>query len=217
MWGLMHVFTRFLVCVVILVAAGDCGANSSLPGGDESVARARRAWRGDWHAVWQVEWDGAPVRGPLVAEVWHTGDGRIRIETLEAPSPALSGLILVDDGRTSWLYDVRHDDLEAESDNPVRIPLASDALDAIDWLFFSMEDGAVAVSSRDSLESGTAIRLNIVLPTGERAVLWVHDETGLPSRVELHSATWGEASFVTRSISIPEQPHPGLFVPPQQD
>jgi outer membrane lipoprotein-sorting protein len=152
-----------------------------------------------------------------VAEVWHAGDGRIRIETLEASSPALSGLILVDDGRTSWLYDVRRDDLEAGSDDGARIPMASDALDAIDWLLLGMDDGTLDVSGRDSLESGTAIRLNIVLPTGDRAVLWVHDETGLPSRVELQSVTWGEASFVTRSISTPEHPHPGLFLPPQQD
>ena len=211
----MRAFTRSLVYVVSLVAAVGCGVNPSLPGGDELVARAHRAWKGDWHAVWQVEWDGAPVRGPLVAEVWHADDGRIRIETLEAPSPALNGLILVDDGETSWLYDVRHNRLEAESDEPAKIPLASDALDAIDWLFLNMEDATVAVSGRDSLESGAAIRLNIVLPTGDQAVLWVHEKTGLPSRVELESVTWGEASFVTRSISIPDNPHPGLFAPLQ--
>lgn len=211
----MRAFTRSLVYVVSLVAAVGCGVNPSLPDGDELVARAHRAWKGDWHAVWQVEWDGAPVRGPLVAEVWHADDGRIRIETLEAPSPALNGLILVDDGETSWLFDVRHNRLEAESDEPAKIPLASDALDAIDWLFLNMEDATVAVSGRDSLESGAAIRLNIVLTTGDQAVLWIHEKTGLPSRVELESATWGEASFVTRSISIPENPHPGLFAPPQ--
>lgn len=213
----MRVFTRLPVYIVILVAAAGCGVNLSLPDGDESVARAQHAWRGDWHAVWQIEWDGAPVRGPLVAEMWHAADGRMRIETLEAPSPALDGLILVDDGETSWLYDVRHNRLEAESDEPARIPLASDALDAIDWLFLKMEDATVAVSGRDTLESGAAVRLDIVLPTGDRAAIWVHDETGLPSRVELHSATWGEASFATRSISIPEHLHPGLFASPQLD
>jgi hypothetical protein len=139
----------------------------------------------------------------------------MRIETLEAPSPALNGLILVDDGQTNWLYDVRHNRLEAESDESLRIPLVSDALDAIDWLFLNIEDATVAVSGRDSLESGVAIRLDIVLPTGDRAALWIHENTGLPSRVELHSATWGEACFVTRSISIPEHTHPGLFAPPE--
>ncbi len=211
----MRILTSLLVYIVILVAAADCGVHPSLPDGDVSVARAQQAWRDNWHAVWQVEWDGAPVRGPLVAEMWHADDGRMRIETLEAPTPALNGLILVDDGETSWLYDVRHNRLEAESAEPARIPLASDALDAIDWLFVKMDDATAAVSGRDTLESGAAIRLDIVLTSGDRAVLWVHDETGLPSRVELHSATWGEAYFTARSISIPEHLHPGLFAPTQ--
>jgi len=219
----MRILTSLLVYSVVLVAAAGCGANVSLPDVDGLVARTQQAWSDNWHAVWQVEWDDAPVRGSLVAEMWHANDGRVRIETLEAPASALNGLILVNDGETSWLYDARRDAghdasygrLEAESAEPARIPLASDALDAIDWLFLKMDDATLAVSGRDILESGVAIRLNIALPNGDRALLWVHDETGLPSRVELHSATWGEAYFTARSISIPEHLHPGLFIPPQ--
>jgi outer membrane lipoprotein-sorting protein len=210
----MRAFTRILACVVALVAAVGCGADPSLPDGDKLVARAQEAREGDWHAVWQIEWDGAPVRGPLVAEVWHAHDGRVRIETLEAPSPALNSLVLVDDGETSWLYDVRRNRLESGSDEPARIPLASDALDAVDWLFVNIEGATVAVSGRDRLESGTAIRLYIVLPTGDRAVLWVDEKTSLPSRVELESATWGEVSSVARSVGTREGLHPGLFAPP---
>jgi outer membrane lipoprotein-sorting protein len=215
----MRILTSLLVYIVVLVAAAGCGANVSLPDVDGSVTRTQQAWSDNWHAVWQVEWDGAPVRGSLVAEMWHANDGRMRIETLEAPTSALNGLIFVNDGQTSWLYDARHDArhnrMEAESAEPARIPLASDAVDAIDWLFLKMDDAMVVVSGRDTLESGAAIRLNIALPSGDRASLWVHDETGLPSRVELHSATWGEAYFTARSISIPERLHPGLFIPPQ--
>jgi outer membrane lipoprotein-sorting protein len=211
----MRAFTRTLVYIIALVAAVGCGAEPSLPNGDELMARARRAWEGDWHAVWQIEWDGAPVRGPLVVEVWHADDGRVRIETLEASSPALNSLVLVDDGETSWLYDVRHSRLESGVDEPARIPLASDALNAVDWLFVNIEGATVAVAGRDRLESGAAIRLNIILPTEDRAVLWVDEKTGLPSRVELESTTWGEISSVTRSIGIPESLHPGLFAPPR--
>jgi outer membrane lipoprotein-sorting protein len=211
----MRAFARLSVCAAFLVAVSACGEGSSLPDGDSLMAHAQRAWQADWHAVWQVEWAGAPVRGPLVAEVWHAADGRLRIETLEAPSPALSGLTLVDDGETSWLYDLRQDRLEAGSSKQIRIPLASDALDAIDWLFLGMEGATVNVSGRDTLESGLAIRSDVILATGDRAIIWVHGETGLPSRVELHSVVWGEASFATRSISSPERLHPGLFVSPQ--
>lgn len=210
----MRILITLLVYIVIAAPAVGCGVDSSLPDGDASVARARQAWRDNWHAIWQVEWDGAPVRGPLVAEMWHADDGRVRIETLEASTPALNGLILVDDGETSWLYDARHSRLEAESAEPARIPLFSDALDAIDWLFLKMDDATVVVSGRDTLESGAAIRLDVALPTGDRAVLWVHDETGLPSRVELHSAIWGEVYLTARSVSIPEYLHPGLFTSP---
>jgi outer membrane lipoprotein-sorting protein len=214
----MRFLTTLFVYIVILAPAASCDVDSSLPDGDETVARARQAWRDNWHAVWQVEWDDAPVSGPLVAEMWHADDGRVRIETLEAPTPALSSLILVDDGKTSWLYDARHDarrnHLEAESAEPARIPLASDALDAVDWLFLNIDDATVVVSERDILESGVAIRLDTALPTGDRAVLWVHDETGLPSRVELYSATWGEVCLTARSINIPEHLHPDLFTSP---
>jgi len=211
----MRPFTWLSVSIVFLVAVAGCGTGSPPLSGDELMARARQAWKGDWHAVWQVGWQGAPVRGPLVAEIWHAGDGRLRIETLEASSPGLSGLIFVDDGQTRWLHDVRHDRWQTEADGPVGVPLASDALDAIAWLFLHVDDAAVDVSGRDVLESGPSIRLDIVLPPGDRVTLWVHDETGLPTRVELRSSTWGEASLVARSVSVPDRLHPDLFSSPR--
>jgi outer membrane lipoprotein-sorting protein len=216
----MRFLTALLVYIMILAPAAGCDVESSVPDGEALVARARGAWRDNWHAVWQIEWHDAPVSGPLVAEMWHADDGRVRIETLEASTADLSSLILVDDGKISWLYDARYRDArlntsrdhpEAESAESVRIPLASDALDVIDWLFLNMDDATVVVSGRDILESGAAIRSDITLPSGDRAVLWVQDETGLPSRVELYSATWGKVHLTARSISIPEQLHPGLF------
>jgi hypothetical protein len=212
---LMRVFSRLSMYVTILAVAAGCGGEPPLPQGHELITRARQAWAGDWHAVWQVEWSGAPVRGPLTAEVWHAADGRLRIETLEAPVPALSSLILVDDGETSWLLSRLHQsDWVSGLDNQVRIPLANDALDAVDWLLLKIPNAALDVSAREPLESGPAIRLEVVLSDDDRATLWIDEETGLPSRVELHSAVWGDASFVTRSISLPESMHPGLFTAP---
>lgn len=202
------------MCLMVLVVAVGCGGGSSLPRAEELVARARQAWAGDWHAVWQVEWGGAPLRGPLVVETWHAADGRLRIETLEAPVPALSNLLLVDDGETGRLTSTRQSDWVSGSNEPARIPLANDALDMVDWLLFRLTDATLDVSARDSLESGPAIRLEVVLSQGDRAALWLHEETGLPARVELYSAVWGEPVLVARSISLPERLHPGLFVPP---
>jgi outer membrane lipoprotein-sorting protein len=147
----------------------------------------------------------------MVAEIWHAADGRLRIEVLEAPSAGLSGLTLVNDGMTGWLYDVRQDRTEMGPASQVRIPLASDALDAMDWLFSNLEGAVVEASGYDRLESGQAIRLEIRLGGGNRAELWVHQETSLPARLELRSAQWGEASFTTRSIAVPEQLPADLF------
>jgi outer membrane lipoprotein-sorting protein len=210
----MRLCIRLTISAIILVAATACGG-ASLPDGDGLAAHARQAWAGDWHAVWQIEWAGAPVRGPLVAEVWHAADGRLRIETLEAPIAALSGLTLVDDGATVWFYDLRQNQVESGSDERVRIPLASDALEAIDWLLLEMDHATVNVTGRDALESGPATRLEVILPTDDQAALWVHDETGLPARVELRSTIWGEATFTTRSISTAVSLQSALFVFPQ--
>ncbi|GAB4530795.1 MAG: hypothetical protein Kow0063_09310 [Anaerolineae bacterium] len=210
----MRVCSRLFLGLVLLGISVGCGRDSSLPTADELVARARSAWAGDWHAVWQVEWDGAPLRGPLVFETWHAADGRLRIEILEAPALALDSLVLVDDGAERWLYSTRENDWVSKPNQPARIPLAEDALEMVDWLLLRVPHAALDVSARNVLESGPAIRLEVVLADGERATLWVHEATGLPSRVELHSATWGEPLLATRSISPPGYLNPGLFVPP---
>ena len=207
----MHIIIRFVIFAVILVTVMGCGGSSSTPDGEGLLRRARQAWAGDWHAVWQVEWDGAPVREPLTVEVWHAADGRRRIETLEAPSPALSGLTQVDNGTTSWLYDLRQDRIKTGSGRQVKIPLTSDAMDAIDWLLANLDEPTLSVSGRETLESGPATRMDTGLSNGDQVALWLHDETGLPSRVELHSAVWGEAAFIARSVSVPDNLHPDLF------
>ena len=73
--------------ILAAVAAG-CDA-ASRPDGSSLVTQAQQAWAGDWHAVWQIEWGGAPVRGPLVAEIWHAGDGStLRVVNVASPQTA---------------------------------------------------------------------------------------------------------------------------------
>jgi outer membrane lipoprotein-sorting protein len=199
---------RLIIPFILLaaVAAGCTGCNAtSRPDGSSLVTQAQQAWMGDWHAVWQIEWGGAPVRGPLVAEIWHAGNGRLRIETLEAPTAALSGLTLVSDGATSWLYDLRQNRAEAKPAGQTRIPLASDALDATNWLLKEASRATTRAAGREMLESGLADRVEVNWSGGDRATLWVHTQSGLPARVELHSAVWGEATFTARSVD----PAPG--------
>jgi outer membrane lipoprotein-sorting protein len=191
---------KLIVPFIILAAVAAACDVPSQADGSSLITQAQQVWAGDWHAVWQIEWSGAPVRGPLVAEIWHAGHGRLRIETLEAPTAALSGLTLVGDGATSWLYDLRQNRAEAKPAGQARIPLASDALDATDWLLKEASRATTRVAGREMLESGLADRVAVEWSNGDRAMLWVHTQSGLPARVELHSAVWGEATFTTRSI-----------------
>ena len=213
--------SRLIIPVIILTAVASACDVPSQPDGSSLITQAQQVWAGDWHTVWQIEWGGAPVRGPLVAEIWHAGSGRLRIETLEAPTAALSGLTLVSDGAASWLYDLRQNRAEAKPAGQARIPLASDALDATTWLLKEAGQTTTRAAGREMLESGLADRVAVEWSNGDRAMLWVHTESGLPARIELHSAVWGEATFTTRSIDpsagkpaelFTFQPPPGVEV-----
>jgi len=203
---------RFTLALIIVLTAACAGPRPAE--GQALAAQSRQAWLGEWHGVWQIEWEGAPVRGPLVVEIWHAADGRLRIETLEVPTAALSGLTLVDDGATVWLYDLRRNRVTSGSEGRVRIPLASDALDVMDWLFEEMERATVTVAGNGQLESGEATRLEVRLVTGDRASLWVHKATTLPARLELRSRVWGHVTFTARSLGRTPRLQPGLFTPP---
>jgi outer membrane lipoprotein-sorting protein len=184
---------------------------SAPPATDHLVDRSRQAWSGDWHAVWQIEWAGAPVRGPMVAEIWHAADGRLRVETLEAPAAALSGLTLVDDGRQVWLYDVRLNQVRHGARERVRVPLAVDMLAAMDWLLSEDTDAVMTAERGDQLESGPTTRLELTTTDGARATLWVDNEAGLPAGLAFASGPWGEVNCVTRSIDYPAHLVDGLF------
>jgi outer membrane lipoprotein-sorting protein len=202
---------RLIIPFILLATVAAACDVSSRPDGSSLITQAQQAWAGDWHAVWQIEWDGAPVRGPLVAEIWHAGNGGLRLETLEAPTAALSSLTLVSDGVTSWFYDLRQNRAEAKPAGQTRIPLASDALDATAWLLKEASRATTRIAGREMLESGLADRVAVDWSNGDRATLWVHTESGLPARVEMHSSVWGEATFTTRSIDPSPGKPAGLF------
>ena len=165
----MHIITRFTIYAVVLATAMGCGSSSSTPDGEGLLRRAQQAWTGDWHAVWQVEWDGAPVREPLTAEVWHAADGRLRIETLEVPSPALSGLTLVENGTTSWLYDLRHDQITTGSDRQITA--------CGEWICDqdSLTGGMTMIHAQNTLVAISNIVVTFFVP----AVVWITLGAGL--------------------------------------
>lgn len=209
----MQTTVKLTLFLMILAVATAC-TSSPVADYNDQITRAKHAWAGDWHAEWQIEWTGDPVRGPLVAEIWHAADGRLRIETIEGPADGLSGLTLVNDGDSVWLYNLRQEQVISGSKDQVRIPLASDALDAIDWLLLEMGNATVKVSGHDRLESGPTTRLSFTTPAGDQATIWLDEKTGMPARVELSSAEWGEATFATRNIYTSQHQNPALFVFP---
>jgi outer membrane lipoprotein-sorting protein len=199
-------------CLVSFVAFLVSACGGAVPADPTHlISGARQAWASDWHAVWQIEWANAPVRGPLVAEMWHAAGGRLRIETLEAPTAALNGLTLVDDGRQAWLYDLRLNQAREGARERVRIPLANDMVEAIDWLLAQTETATITSAWNDNLESGATTRLEITTAAGEHATLWVNTRTGLVAGFALSSASWGDVKCVTRSLELPTALPVGLF------
>jgi len=198
-----------LAWLVVCLAA--CAAPAGAPP-EQWLARAQQAWRADWHAVWQIEWAGAPVRGPLVAEVWRAADGRLRIETLEAPTPALANLTLVSDGQMAWFYDARHHRATHGPASRLRLPLASDALEVWDWLLTEADTATLAGTLYpDTQESGPASRLELTTRAGDQASVWFDDQSGLPVGLRLRARDWGEVSISARRVEQPGQLAAALF------
>lgn len=201
----------YLLTVVLLSCLVACAAPVASPP-RQLLARAQRAWRADWHAVWQIEWAGAPLRGPLVAEVWRAADGRLRIETLEAPTPALANLTLVSDGQVAWLYDARQKHAAHGPAARLRLPLASDALEVWDWLLAEADTATLSDTAySDTQESGPASRLELTTRAGDQASVWFDDQTGLPVGLQLRAKEWGEVSMRARRVSPPGRLAATLF------
>jgi outer membrane lipoprotein-sorting protein len=200
-----------LSCSGVLALAG-CGG---VPAESAPVLleRARTAWASNWHAVWAIEWRNAPVTGPLVVEMWHAADGRLRIETLEAPVATLNGLTLVSTGSRAWLYDVRTNQAQSGPRDQVRIPLADDMLAAMEWLFSEITPNGLRQASLDELESGAAWRLQLSTASGNAATLWLNRQTGLPAGLALQGSRWGQVRCVTRRLELPERLDYRLFDP----
>jgi outer membrane lipoprotein-sorting protein len=199
-----------LLLLLLLLLLPGCSQIAREEAAAQTVAAAK-AWNGNWHAVWAIEFANAPVDGPLVAEIWHAADGRLRIETLEAPTTALSGLTLVDTGDIVWTYDLRQNRAEADSAGQGRIPIASDSLAVMEWMLAEMPTAAIVGARSESLESGPAARLSLITESGDRAELWVHNKTDLPAGLSLQSRRWGEVHMSSRSLEAPRSFDTGLF------
>jgi hypothetical protein len=194
-----HSLPRLLLLVFGLLWTTACTGAQPVDAARE-LERARRAWAGNWHAVWQIEWANAPLRGPVVAEIWHAADGRLRVETLEAPVASLNGLMRADDGAHVWLYDTRQQQLTYGTREQLRIPLVDDMLEAMEWTLKEPFQATVMAANRWEIESGEALALQLTADTGERVTLWINRESGLPAGLVLHSSPWGQARCVTRTL-----------------
>lgn len=189
---------RLLLPLFVLLVAACTGVTPINAAGE--LERARHAWAGNWHAVWQIEWSDAPIRGPVVAEMWHAANGRLRVETLEAPVATLNGLMRADDGTRVWLYDTRRRQTSYGTREQLRIPLVDDLLEAMEWTLKESFQATFITANGWEIESGEAVALELTTDTGERVTLWVNRETGLPAGLILHSSPWGQARCVTRTL-----------------
>lgn len=199
------------LCILVfwLIWTGGCaGPGSDVVSPEVVLAELRAAWQRDQHAVWEMEWPGAPLAGPMAVEVWLSGPRR-RFEMLESGAPALVGETLVSDGRTAWLFNRFADGVTEVGAEEARFSPLSDALLIIS-AHLAREPRSVRALGEASLPTGPAHRWRLIYPEGTTLDLWLEDETGLISAMKL-AGPGGDFSLTARLIEPLDEVPEGLF------
>jgi outer membrane lipoprotein-sorting protein len=186
-----------LVVVPALLAA--CAGGATLPPAQAlAEVRAARENMAHSHAVWDVTLASGPIQGPFLVEVWRREPDCLRVEVLEAPTPALRQLLLVRNGETAWLYDQARQRVEWGPPEQARLPLLQDALAAVDELLATTGEAQVTSARRERSADGELTRVELHHPGGTQAILWLDPAR----RVLLRIAYRGEAELTARTMEI---------------
>lgn len=156
------------------------------------------AWQANRHNVWELEWQAAPVNGPIVVESWQAGN-RYRHEILEASAPALLGQTLVFDGQTAWQYNRL---FPPDSFEPAPRPGLSPVTEAfalVERLIHTPAQSASQTSAQ--VNHRPAQQINLTYANGDTLTLWQELETGLPLKVEF--VTNGQPGRLTARLAEP--------------
>jgi outer membrane lipoprotein-sorting protein len=170
----MQRFLFRLATAAVVVFLSACGTGEAISPSqalaEVQEARERMAFS---HVVWDVTLASGPLQGPFIIEVWRQGPERLRIEVLEAPTPAFRGLVLMRDRERAWLYDPGRYRVEWGAPDQARLPLLQDTLEEVDLLLRTVEQAQVVSTSRERLATGEATRVELRYPDGAQVTLWL--------------------------------------------
>jgi outer membrane lipoprotein-sorting protein len=163
------------------------------------------------HAIWDVTLASGPLQGPFLVEVWRREPDRLRIEVLEAPTPALRQLLLVRNGETAWLYDQARQRVEWGPPEQARLPLLQDALAAVDELLATASEAQVVSARREQSAEGELTRVELSYPGGTQATAWLDPACGVLRRVAYRGEVVGVAELAARTLEVAPQLPDELF------
>ena len=196
--GKIH--TIWILFLLLLTA---CGAAQTVSPA-EAQSRVRAAWGADTHGVWALQWRQMPLGGSVVFEAWTAGRAR-RFEILEAPSPALVGLVYVNDGSAAVIFNRLEESVPlVRGDGSLPFSPVTDALAAVDLL---LAQSPQTVSAR---AEGSITRYTFGWADGQSAKIWLDEQSARVVRLEIHTAA-DDITLAARSVSPLKDIPAGLF------
>lgn len=203
---------RALLILAALALLVGCTGEAAIPQAQaQAEIEAARKNMARGHAVWEVSISDGPVRGPFLAEVWRGGPDLLRVEVLEAPTPALRGLLLVRNGGTAWLYDRYRRRVEWGDAEQARLPLLQDALEEVERLLATAGEARITSARREWSAEGELTRAELLYPTGTRATLRLDPARLLLRRISYLDADAGQTELSARTWEIPPNLSDRLF------
>jgi outer membrane lipoprotein-sorting protein len=192
---------RFTCYIIILALLFGCASGAALPPA-QALAEVRAAQENmaHSHAVWDVTLASGPIQGPFLVEVWRGEPDRLRIEVLEAPTPALRRLLLVRNGERAWLYDQARQRVEWGPPEQARLPLLQDALATVDELLATAGEAQVVSARRERSADGELTRAELSYPGGTQATLWLDPARRVLRRIAYRGEVVGQAELAARTV-----------------
>lgn len=189
------------VWIGLLLGLMACAGPSVSPA--EAQRQAAQAWAQAQHGTFTLTWPQAPLSGPVIFEAWFTANRQQRrFEILQAPTPALVGLVYLSDGVSAGYANRLSPGAPATGAATLPFSPLSDALAVVDrWLV------QPAQSARQSGHT-----LTLLYPAGEKLTLTLNPQTGLITFIALSNSN-EDFTLTTPDAEPLGEPLPGLFTP----
>ncbi len=200
-----------VICGLFFALLTACGAAQPvLP--TEAQARVQSAWRADMHGVWELQWRQMPLDGSVVFEGWMTmARAHQRLEILEAPSPALVGLVYVNDGSAAVIFNrLERYILPVHGDGSLPFSPITDVLTLIDRVL-AQTPQTVSVQ-----KDGLLVRYTFGWADGQSAQIWLDEQSARIARVEIRTAD-DAVTLAARTVSPLKDEPPALFAVPGEN